>query len=175
VSGLDAVWSGGPASERAKKSSALGVDGVDVHDRSSAAMKIQLLSGNATAPTRAKHSDAGYDLYSAENLVLPKRSWGKVDTDIAVELPAQTYGRVAPRSGLTYSHGIDVGAGVIDCGYRGNVGVILFNHSDSDFVVKKGSRIAQLIVHCILTPEVQIVSTLSSTDRSTDGFGSTGQ
>ena len=99
----------------------------------------------------------------------------KIDTDIAVELPAQTYGRVAPRSGLAYAAGIDVGAGVIDCGYRGNVGVILFNHSDEDFIIEQGSRIAQLIVHCILTPEIQIVTSLSSTDRLTDGFGSTGQ
>ena len=83
-------------------------------------------------------------------------------------------GFVAPRSGLTWKHSIDVGAGVIDADYRGPVGVILFNHSDVDFEVKVGDRVAQMIIEKILTPEVAEVDDLDSTVRGAGGFGSTG-
>jgi dUTP pyrophosphatase len=69
-----------------------------------------------------------------------------VDTDIAISVPAGTYGRIAPRSGLASKHFIDTGAGVIDADYRGQVKVLLFNHSDKDFEVKEGDRIAQLVL-----------------------------
>ena len=81
---------------------------------------------------------------------------------------------VAPRSGLAWKHSIDVGAGVIDADYRGSVGVILFNHSDVDFEVKLGDRIAQLIIEKIITPEVMEVEDLDCTERGVGGFGSTG-
>lgn len=80
----------------------------------------------------------------------------------------------APRSGLALKHAIDVGAGVIDADYRGPVGVILFNHSDVDFEVKAGDRIAQMILEKIVTPEVMEVEDLDSTLRGEGGFGSTG-
>lgn len=80
----------------------------------------------------------------------------------------------APRSGLALKHAIDVGAGVIDADYRGPVGVILFNHSDVDFEVKAGDRIAQMILEKIITPEVMEVKDLDSTLRGEAGFGSTG-
>lgn len=80
----------------------------------------------------------------------------------------------APRSGLAWKHSIDVGAGVIDADYRGPVGVILFNHSDVDFEVKAGDRIAQLIIEKIVTPEVEEVDDLDATERGSGGFGSTG-
>lgn len=83
-------------------------------------------------------------------------------------------GSVAPRSGLAWKHSIDVGAGVIDADYRGPVGVILFNHSDVDFEVKAGDRIAQLIIEKIMTPDVMEVEDLDSTVRGEGGFGSTG-
>ncbi|PWZ55862.1 Deoxyuridine 5'-triphosphate nucleotidohydrolase [Zea mays] len=80
----------------------------------------------------------------------------------------------APRSGLALKHSIDVGAGVIDADYRGPVGVILFNHSDADFAVKPGDRIAQMIIEVIATPEVAEVEDLDATVRGDGGFGSTG-
>lgn len=80
----------------------------------------------------------------------------------------------APRSGLALKHAIDVGAGVIDADYRGPVGVVLFNHSDSDFEVKHGDRIAQLIIQQIVIPDVLEVEDLDTTDRGAGGFGSTG-
>lgn len=75
---------------------------------------------------------------------------------------------------MALKHAIDVGAGVIDADYRGPVGVILFNHSDVDFEVKVGDRIAQLILEKIVTPEVMEVEHLDSTARGEGGFGSTG-
>jgi dUTP pyrophosphatase len=89
-------------------------------------------------------------------------------------VPPGTYGRVAPRSGLAWKHSIDVGAGVIDEDYRGNVGVILFNLSDVDFEVKEGDRIAQLVLEKIVTPEVEEVEELDESARGAGGFGSTG-
>ena len=81
---------------------------------------------------------------------------------------------VAPRSGLALKHSIDTGAGVIDYDYRGPVGVILFNHADTEFIIKKGDRVAQLILERISMAGIQEVAELSSTERGTGGFGSTG-
>lgn len=95
-------------------------------------------------------------------------------TDLAVEVPAGCYGRVAPRSGLAAKHHIDVGAGVIDEDYRGNVGVVLFNHGAEPFVVQRGDRIAQLICERCVLPELLEVDSLDETQRGAGGFGSTG-
>lgn len=95
-------------------------------------------------------------------------------TDIQIEVPFGTYGRVAPRSGLAWKNFIDVGAGVIDQDYRGNVGVILYNHSENEFDVKKGDRIAQLICERIVYPSLVQADSLSDTARGAGGLGSTG-
>lgn len=97
-----------------------------------------------------------------------------VMTDIQIEIPEGCYGRIAPRSGLAHKHFIDVGAGVIDSDYRGNVGVIIFNFSDQDFVVQRGDRIAQLICEKIENPELEEVQELFVSARGDKGFGSTG-
>lgn len=81
----------------------------------------------------------------------------------------------APRSSLAWKHSIDVGAGVIDSDYRGNVGVILFNFSDEAFQINTKDRIAQLIIEKISTPEIQQVDELPQTIRGEGGFGSTGK
>ncbi|KAL8501232.1 hypothetical protein ACS0TY_020692 [Phlomoides rotata] len=97
---------------------------------------------------------------------VPARGKALVPTDVSIAVPEGTYARIAPRSGLALKHSIDVGAGVVvDADYRGPVGVILFNHSDVDFEVKHGDRIAQLIIiHKIVTPEVDdLDSTVGST------------
>lgn len=112
--------------------------------------------------------------FSAYDIVVPARGKALVKTDIQIEVPFGTYGRVAPRSGLAHKNFIDVGAGVIDQDYRGNVGVILFNHSEVDFDVKKGDRIAQLICERIVYPTLLKVDSLTDTVRGAGGFGSTG-
>ena len=117
---------------------------------------------------------AGYDLYSAYDYVIPSQGKVIAKTDISIRVPDGTYGRVAPRSGLSAKHHIDVGAGVIDQDYTGNVGVVLFNHAAVDFEIKKGDRVAQLICEKIEYPEIEEVKTLGITERGEGGFGSTG-
>ena len=90
-------------------------------------------------------------------------------------LPTGCYGRIAPRSGLALKKFIDIGAGLIDADYRGEVGVILFNFSDQDFVVNMGDRIAQIIFEKIKTPQIKELDSLEGTDRGAGGYGSTGK
>jgi len=137
-------------------------------------LRVKRLSSKAILPSRGSALAAGYDLYSANACVVPARGKALVPTDLSIAIPEGTYARIAPRSGLAWKHAIDVGAGVIDADYRGPVGVILFNHSDQDFEIKAGDRIAQLITEKILTPQVLEVYDLDSTFRGVDGFGSTG-
>eukprot|EP00879_Flechtneria_rotunda_P004892 GHRR01005166.1.p1 GENE.GHRR01005166.1~~GHRR01005166.1.p1 ORF type:complete len:179 (+),score=52.24 GHRR01005166.1:113-649(+) len=94
---------------------------------------VKLLNSDAVVPKRGSQHAAGYDLSSAEHCVIPARGKLAVHTGLAIHVPSGTYGRVAPRSGLAAKHFIDVGAGVIDEDYRGEVLVLLFNHSDNDF------------------------------------------
>lgn len=83
-------------------------------------------------------------------------------------------GRIAPRSGLASKNFIDTGAGVIDADYRGQVKVLLFNHAQTDFEVREGDRVAQLIIERIYTPEILVVEELEESVRGAGGFGSTG-
>ncbi len=135
---------------------------------------VKRLSSSATLPIRGSAGAAGYDLSSASDSVVPARGKALIPTDLSICVPSGTYGRIAPRSGLAWKNSIDVGAGVIDEDYRGPVGIILFNHSDLDFNIKKGDRIAQLILEKIQIAPVKEVADLDETKRGSDGFGSTG-
>ncbi|MED6204432.1 hypothetical protein PIB30_117365 [Stylosanthes scabra] len=146
----------------------------DVSASLASLLRVKKLSANAVIPSRASPLSAGYDLSSAVETKVPARGKVLVATDLSISIPEGTYARIAPRSGLALKHSIDVGAGVIDADYRGPVGVILFNHSDSDFEVKVGDRVAQLILEKIVTPDVVEVEDLDSTVRGEGGFGSTG-
>ncbi|KAI1093666.1 dUTP diphosphatase [Rostrohypoxylon terebratum] len=136
---------------------------------------IKKLSSTAKLPTRGSAFSAGYDLYASQATTIPARGKALVETDISIAVPANTYGRIAPRSGLAAKHFIDTGAGVIDADYRGPVKVLLFNHADTDFAVAEGDRIAQLVVERIYTPEVVEVQELEESVRGAGGFGSTGK
>ncbi|WWD22902.1 hypothetical protein CI109_107397 [Kwoniella shandongensis] len=135
---------------------------------------VKKLSSDATTPTRGSALSAGYDLYSAEQAVVPARGKALIDLQLSIAVPEGTYGRVAPRSGLASKHSIDTGAGVIDADYRGPVKVLLFNYSDVDFSVQKGDRIAQLILEKVILAPIEVVEDLDATDRGSGGFGSTG-
>ena len=135
---------------------------------------MKKLRNNAAVPKRGSEEAASYDIASAEDTVVPAKGKTVVKTGISVAIPEGCYGRIAPRSGLAVKRFIDVGAGVIDADYRGEIGVVLFNHSDEDFVVKPGDRIAQLLLEKIETPTVKEAEELPDTKRGTDGFGSTG-
>ncbi|KAF2968732.1 hypothetical protein GQX73_g4828 [Xylaria multiplex] len=135
---------------------------------------IKKLSDKARLPTRGSAFAAGYDMYSSQAATVPARGKVLVDTDIAIAVPAGTYGRIAPRSGLASKHSIQTGAGVIDADYRGQVKILLFNHSDTDYAIAEGDRIAQLVIERIYTPKVVEVAELEESVRGAGGFGSTG-
>ena len=137
-------------------------------------LKVQKLSNNAALPKRSTDGAAGYDLCAAQDCTIPASGKGLVKTGILIQFPPGLYARIAPRSGLALKRFIDVGAGVVDHDYCGEVGVVLFNHGDQDFVVKMGDRIAQLILEKIDTPPVEEVQGLDSTVRGSGGFDSTG-
>ncbi len=125
-------------------------------------------------PTRANDSDAGYDLYSIEEGVIPAGGRRIVKTGISIAIPPGYYGRIAPRSGLAIKRGIDVLAGVVDSGYRGEVGVVLQNLSEHDFPFSQEERVAQLILEQCNTIGWVEVEELEDSVRSDGGFGSTG-
>ncbi|KAI2471256.1 deoxyuridine 5'-triphosphate nucleotidohydrolase [Annulohypoxylon bovei var. microspora] len=141
---------------------------------SSPPLLIKKLTPTAQLPTRGSAFSAGYDLYASAACSIPARGKGLVETGLSIAVPADTYGRIAPRSGLAAKHFIDTGAGVIDADYRGPVKVLLFNHSEADFAVAAGDRVAQLVVERIYTPEVVEVQELEESVRGAGGFGSTG-
>merc|ERR1711913_274827 len=137
-------------------------------------LQVAKLTEKAIIPTKGSQAAAGYDLYSAYDYVIPARGKVLAKTDIQVKVPHGTYGRVAPRSGLAWKNHIDIGAGVVDEDYRGNVGVVMFNHADTEFIVKKGDRVAQLVCEKIAYPDIEVLETLDETVRGEGGFGSTG-
>lgn len=137
-------------------------------------LRVKRLSESATVPQRATSCSAGYDLHSAEAKVVAAGGNHLFKTSIAVEIPEGHYGRVAPRSGLAYRQQINVLGGVIDADYRGEIKIILINHSYEPFTVEQGDRIAQLILEKCSTPEVEEVEELSETVRGESGLGSTG-
>lgn len=139
------------------------------------AFKVKLLTPTAKIPSRATCGSAGYDICSDEEAVTIRAgSQIMVKTGISLEFPSTFYARVAPRSGLANKYRLYVGAGVIDSDYRGEVCVILFNHGQFDFLISRGDRIAQLIFESIVTPELVIADSISTSVRGSDGFGSTG-
>jgi len=157
-------------------------------------IKIKKLSKSAITPSRANDWDAGYDLYAAHDMVIGPMEKLVVPTGISIEIPRGYYGRLAPRSGLAVKNSIDVLAGVIDSGYRGEIGVVLINlnlpeilfnrnkkstayesafGSRNKFSISKGDRIAQLIIE--KCHEIQWVETeLSDSERGEGGYGSSG-
>lgn len=131
---------------------------------------------DAVLPAYAHPSDAGMDVRSVEELVIPAGKRALVHTGLVMMLPPLYEAQVRPRSGLALKFGVTVlnTPGTIDSGYRGEVGVILANFGEADFVVKKGDKIAQLVIAPVTQPEVCEVTDIDETDRGAGGFGSTG-
>lgn len=137
-------------------------------------VKYVLMHPNAQAPCRAHTTDAGFDLFNVEHVTIQPGGFTLVNTGIAIAIPDGYYGRVASRSSLAVKFHVEVGAGVIDAGYRGELKVKLCNHGHSVVVLAAGNRIAQLIVTPIFTGGMQQVQRFEGdTDRGTGGFGST--
>ena len=130
----------------------------------------------ACLPSYAHPGDAGMDLFSVEDVSLPPGGRALVHTGLVMQLPPDAEAQVRPRSGLALKHGVTVlnTPGTIDAGYRGEVGVILINHGDVDFLVEKGMKIAQMVVSPVVRATIEETSVTDETDRGTGGFGSTG-
>ena len=137
-------------------------------------VKVKRLNESATIPTKANNLDAGWDLYSSENLLIEPNSRGLVKTGISFEIPDGHVGLIWPRSGMAVKYGIDVFAGVIDAGYRGEIGVCLFNSSEEDFYIQQGDRIAQILFQNASQNKLIEVSGLNNSERGQEGFGSSG-
>ena len=132
---------------------------------------------NAKIPTYSKIGDACCDLYSVEDVTITPGKRSLIDIGITIELPQNFEAQIRPRSGNAWKHGITVlnTPGTIDSHYRGVVKVILINHSDDYFVIKKGDRVAQMKFSPTYKGNFIEVDELSSTDRGTGGMGSTGR
>lgn len=132
-------------------------------------------------PSYRTEQAAGLDLSAAlpedRALTLMPGKRALVPTGIALELPVGFEAQVRPRSGLAYRHGVTVlnSPGTIDADYRGEVQVLLINHGEDPFVIKRGERIAQLVVAEVVPVTLQPVAVLSITERNAGGFGSTGR
>lgn len=136
-------------------------------------MKVTL-DMDAYIPTRAHTTDAGLDLRSPIDFVIPPGGSITIDTGVHVQLPSDTVGLLKSKSGLNVKHGI-VSEGVIDVGYTGSIHVKLYNHSRHRYKGKAGDKISQLLVLPCLFPSVEVVAELEDTDRGANGFGSTGR
>ena len=130
----------------------------------------------ARLPEYAHPGDAGMDVFSADDVMLPSGGRAIVHTGLVMQLPPDAEAQVRPRSGLALKHGVTVlnAPGTIDAGYRGEVGVILVNHGAEPFRVEKGMKIAQIVVAPVVHAEIAETAKTDSTDRGTGGFGSTG-
>ncbi len=126
-------------------------------------------------PVYSHPGDAGADLRSSVDAVIPARGKQLIATGIRLKLPLGHVGLIWPRSGLAVKHALDCGAGVIDSEYRGEIKVLLFNHSDQDYAIQRGERIAQLIVQKFEKVDFIPVDSLEETARGGNGFGSTGK
>ena len=137
-------------------------------------VKAILLNEQAILPTKSHFDDAGFDLYASEDNVIVGRQRKTIKTGVSFEMPTYFAGLIWPRSGLSVKKGIDVLAGVIDSGYRGEVMVCLYNTSDEDVEIKRGDRIAQIIFQEV--PLVSLIESeeLETSQRGSNGFGSTG-
>lgn len=140
-------------------------------------LKILKLSPEAIVPQYAHKDDSGMDLFAINDLVLKSGEHKLVKTGISIELPENTEAQIRPRSGMALKNGITVlnTPGTIDEGYRGEIGIILINHSKEDFQITKGMKIAQMVIMPVLKPKVIVVDKLSETERGEGGFGSTGK
>ena len=139
-------------------------------------LRFRKVHPDAVLPSYAHPSDAGMDVRSVEDLTIAPGKRALVHTGLVMLLPPKYEAQVRPRSGLALKSGVTVltTPGTIDSGYRGEVGVILANFGDADFPVKKGDKIAQIVIAPVTQPEIVETTEVDETDRGSGGFGSTG-
>lgn len=142
-------------------------------------MKIKKLNEKATIPTRGSERAAGYDLYACldEAVLIKPHETVKVGVGIAIELPENTFGGIFARSGISTKEGLRPAncVGVVDEDFRGEVTVAVHNDNKEDRIVTNGEKIAQLLVVPYISVDLEEVDELSTTERGTNGFNSTGK
>ena len=139
-------------------------------------LRFRKVHPDAVLPSYAHPSDAGMDVRSVEDLTIAPGKRALVHTGLVMLLPPKYEAQVRPRSGLALKSGVTVlnTPGTIDSGYRGEVGVILANFGEADFQVKKGDKVAQIVIAPVTQPEIVETTEVDETDRGSGGFGSTG-
>ena len=138
-------------------------------------LQVKRLTADARLPERGSPDAAGLDLFASEEKILKAGTHAAVATGISVALPAESAGLIWPRSGLAAKHGIDTLAGVIDADYRGEIRVVLINHGPADYTIRKGDRIAQMLIQKIEFIGVVESDSLPDSVRGVGGFGSSGR
>lgn len=140
-------------------------------------LPVLIVATDALMPSYAKPGDAGADLRSSVEAIVPAGERLTVPTGVSIALPNGYVGLVHPRSGLSAKHGITVlnAPGTVDAGYRGEISVTLFNSSKEDFAIAVGDRIAQLVIQQVEVAKFVRVERLPDSPRGVGGFGSTGQ
>jgi dUTP pyrophosphatase len=139
-------------------------------------LKVFCSDNKSKIPYRASKGAAGFDLCSNDNFTIQPGNRMLISTGLIIQIPEGCYGRIAPRSGLS-TKGIDVGAGVIDEDYLGEIKVLLINNSLLEFKIMTGDRIAQLLIEKVFYPEIVVLDNkddFTKTERGEGGFGSTG-
>lgn len=139
-------------------------------------IKIQKISEDAIIPHYAREGDAGMDVYSPKGYILPAGHRLLIGTGLKIEIPKGYEMQIRPKSGLAIKEGISIlnAPGTIDSGYRGEVGVILINHSSRPYSIKKGQKIAQIVFNKVEMVELVLADRITKTCRGEGGFGSTG-
>ncbi len=138
-------------------------------------LKVMKLRPEAQLPKYGRPGDAGMDLYAAEGATLSPGRQVVAHTGIAVEIPEGYAGLIWDRSGLAAKSGIKTMAGVVDCTYRGEIGVVLINLGSTPYHVQAGDRIAQMLIQPVVTAQVEETTELAETGRGGSGFGSSGK
>jgi len=140
-------------------------------------IKIEKIFPDAILPSYAHPGDAGMDLFSYETYILKLGERRLFKTGLKVEIPEGYEMQIRPRSGSALNHGVTVlnTPGTIDAGYRGEVGVILINHGEEVYSIKKGDKIAQAVISSVERAVLEEVEKLEESSRGEGGFGSTGK
>ena len=138
-------------------------------------LKLKKAHVDAILPKYAKEDDAALDLHSVQTLTIKPGERVSVPTGICMAIPVGYVGLIWDKSGLASKKGIKTMAGVIDAGYRGEVGIVLQNLGSDEFIVEKNMKIAQMLIQPIHSPELEEVEELDETKRGDGGFGSSGK
>ncbi len=137
-------------------------------------LKVKKIAENAKLPTKHKPTDAAFDLYAINDILIPASTTEIVHTGICIEIPTGYFGKIESRSSFA-KRGIFCTAGVIDSGYRGEVMIVMNNMSQESYPIKQGDRIAQMIIHSVENIEIVASESLNENLDRGGGFGSSGK